>query len=240
MKKIVCTLIVFACGQIAGTQQKMTEDSLMKIMGDEVCVDIGKKDAADFTAGNFQMKLGMMFIGTFQKHTDELTEIYGDDFMMNQEKLRGIGEKIGFTMGLGCKAFQDIIMNNPDLVMEAMDKKAASKNKTIPSENNIVTKPAEVKSIYGKVISYSAADISFYTINENGKTKKLYWLQKFDGDDELIANPKRNIGKPAGFKYNDIKVYSPVSKTYKTISVITAYNVQEVMEPIEQIEEIKN
>ena len=112
--------------------------------------------------------------------------------MMNQEKLRGIGEKIGFTMGLGCKAFQDIIMNNPDLVMEAMDKKAELKNNIKPIDNTGTTKMAEIKSLIGKVVSYTPADISFYTINEKGKIKKLYWLQKFDG---FLRSGWKNISK---------------------------------------------
>jgi hypothetical protein len=222
MKRILFPTLLLVLGFTASAQSKPNEDSVITRMKDDVCAELAKVPASDFTADNFQMKLGVQMIGVFQKYNDELTALYGDDYMTDQAKAYEIGKKIGMQLGMSCKAFQEILMKNPELVSAAMGKSEAKQSKIV-KEEPVPEAPKEVKSFDGKVIAFTPGEVSYYTIKNGNEQIKLYWIGRFENDDELIANPKKIIGKFSGFGYVDTKMFNSVTKTYKTVFVITSY-----------------
>lgn len=157
MVKII-TLISFIVGASVCSAQKMTEDSLVNMMAVEACIEMENKGLEGINKDNMEMKLGMLFLHSFQKHQSDLEELYGENYLTDRVKLRKIGEKIGFKMGLSCKAFQSFIVNNSESILEERSKKndRASNKKT-----------EDVKSINGKLISYTKAEFSYFTIKTN-------------------------------------------------------------------------
>lgn len=253
MKQVVFAILFTASVFTAFAQVKPAEDSVLNLMKEDLCTELGKIPASDFTAENFQMKLGMQMLGVFQKYNDDLASLYGEDYATNQTTTYEIGKKIGMKLGMSCKAFQEIIMNNPELVNAAMEKSPMGKmkepkKKTLPVEAEDYTPSLSFYSC--KVISYTPADVSYYTVTIDGKTKKLFWMNRFLGDDKVIANPKSIIGKTVTFGFKPVDSYDPKTKTYSTVDVIIDLNIkkstgkftppkivpdEEVMEEIKEI-----
>lgn len=222
MKKIAFFLLLAAGSLVSMAQQKPNEDSVINLIQEDICTEISKSKPTDFTAENFQMKLGMIFINVFQKHNDAMVQLYGEDYLTNQEKMMGMSQKMGMQLAMSCKTFQEIVMNNPELVNAAMEQSPMAMPKK--KKNEAVQPNAGSKSVAGKVVSYTPGEFSYYTVKAGTQTKKVYWMGNFDGDDELIANPKKIAGKNATFEIAEMKIYNSVSKTYKKILVITSYS----------------
>ncbi len=225
MKSAIFSVLFLALVFAAKAQNKPNEDSVITRMKDDVCAELAKIPASDFTPDNFQMKLGVQMLGVFQKYNDELVVLYGDDYMTDQAKAYEIGKKIGMQLGMSCKAFQEIIMKNPELVSAAMGKDSKEKKVQVQEEKIKDAPKAEVISVFGKVVSFTPSAISFYTIQtDDKKLVKVYWLQKFEGDDELISNPQRIIGKRVVFQVYEQKVFDAKEKIYKKLDTVFSYS----------------
>lgn len=222
MKSAIFSALFLVLVFAANAQNKPNEDSVITHMKDDVCAELAKVPASDFTADNFQMKLGVQMLGIFQKYNDELVALYGDDYMTDQAKAYEIGKKVGMQLGMSCKAFQEIIMKNPELVSAAMGK-SEQKQPKIVKEESVMEAPKEVKSVDGNVTAFTPGEVCYYTIKKGNEQIKLYWIGRFENDDELIANPKKIIGKLSEFGYVDTKIFNAVTKTYKTVHIITSY-----------------
>jgi hypothetical protein len=227
---IFCALLAITC-LTAVAQNKPNEDSLITLMKDDLCEETGKTPVSEYTAENFQMKMGMQMLGIFDKYNNELKQLYGDDYMTNQSKTYEIGKKIGMQMGISCKVFQEILMNNPDMVSAAIGKKTQQKPASPPKDIGTDAPKVEVISVFGKVISFTPGPISYYTIqseyaihHDNNKLIKIYWIGKFEGDDELISNPQRIIGKKVVFTVIEQKVYDAKLKMYKKLDAAFSYS----------------
>lgn len=233
MKRLFLAVLFTATVFISFGQTKQQEDSIMNLMNNELCKELAKMPASEFTAENFQVKLGMQMMGVFQNYDTDLKMIYGEDYSLNQTTVMEIGKKIGMKLATSCKAFQELIMNNPDLAMMAMEKTSKQKTVQVPVEKSAGTVKPPTWGFTAKVISFTPGDVSFYTVKDGTQIRRVYWLGKFDGDDELIANPKKIIGKKAFFRLTENRVYSATEKLYKKISVIVAFE----SEPTEEIRE---
>lgn len=232
MKQVIFCALLIIIGLTAVAQTKPNEDSLINLMKDDLCAEMGKTPVSEYTAENFQMKMGMQMLGVFDKYNSELKQLYGEDYITNQSKTYDIGKKIGMQMGMSCKVFQEILMNNPDMMNAAVSKTYKEKKITEAPKEKVLDAPKQPTwGFTGKVVSFTPGEISFYSVNVNNQVKKVYWLGKFEGDDQLIANPKKIIGKQAFFRLTESKIYSSTEKVYKKISVIVFFE----SEPAEEI-----
>lgn len=233
MKKILLSVLLATGCSFLQAQQKPNEDSVFNLMKNEICSELEKTPASEFTADNFQMKLGMMMLTVFQNYNDALVQLYGEDYMTDKTKTYEIGKKIGINLGASCKAFQDLIMKNPGLVSAAMGNKTTDKEVTARQKTFDGPK-AEAKGYTAKVISFTAGEVSYYTIKDDkNQLVKLYWLGKFEGDDELIANPSKITGKTVFFRTMESKLYNVKEKVYKKIQVIVSFAPEVIEEIIE-------
>jgi hypothetical protein len=225
MKRLLLAVLFTATAFTSFAQAKPLEDSVMNLMNAEICEELGKMPASDFTAENFQMKVGMQMMGVFQNYDADLKKLYGEDYSLNQSTVMEIGKKIGMKLATSCKAFQELIMKNPGLVNAAMEKSSKEKMVKDPKKVVEVASRMEVISVFGKVISFTSGQISYYTIqSDKNKLLKVYWLSRFEGDDELISNPQRIIGKKVVFKVIEQKIYDAKSKMYKKLDAAFSYS----------------
>ncbi len=222
MKKILLSILLATGCSFLQAQQKPNEDSVFNLMKNEICSELEKTPASEFTTDNFQMKLGMMMLTVFQNYNDALVQLYGENYMTDKTKTYEIGKKIGINLGASCKAFQELIMKNPELITAAMGGKTTEKEVTARPKTFDAPK-AEAKIITGKVVSFTAGQISFYTIKSDNQLVKIYWIGKFEGDDELIANPAKITGKYISFAVAEIKIFDAKEKVYKKINSVITY-----------------
>jgi hypothetical protein len=224
MRKIT-TLIAFVIIANFCSAQKITEDSLVNLMAMEACTEMENKGVDGITKENMDMKLGMLFLNSFQKHQADLEELYGESYLTDRVKLRKIGEKIGFKMGLSCKAFQNFIINNGEALLEDRNTK---------TDKPSLKKNEDMKLISGKIIGYTKEEFSYFTIKTNDNINvKLYWLNSFYGADLLINNSKGYLNKEVAFNYKEVSMFDGVKQSYNKIKVIEAFFDGEIKEDVQ-------
>lgn len=226
MTKLI-PLLLFIFLSFFGQAQTITEDSLISIMAKEACEEFEKSDLKDVTSENLDMKLGMLFINTFQKHQSEIEKIYGEDYLTDNKTLRKIGEKIGFKMGVGCKAFQTFVVKNGENLFNMDEEKGKS---NLPKQS---VSESSSKSINGNIVGYTKAEFSFFTLKSKGVNEKLYWINSFSGADLLINNSQAYVNKAVSFDYKEDLLFDGTKQTYKKVKIITAFY------DFEKIEEVK-
>lgn len=225
VKKYLTLILLLFLG-VNVNAQKITEDSLINMMAAETCNKIEDNSFSDLNASNFQMKLGMLFLTSFEKHHDELENIYGADYLTDKVQLRKIGEKMGFKLGISCKKFQEFMMNNTELLVDMAGNKKADKAK--PKEN-------ETSIISGKLLSYTKSELSYFTIKlKNNSVQKVYWLNSFNGADLLLNNTKSYINKEVFFECKEISIFDGTKQLYKKIKIIDLFYEDERIEEIKE------
>jgi hypothetical protein len=231
MKQLLVGVVFAVAALKSAAQAKPIEDSLINLMKEDICKELAKVPESDFTADNFEMQLGMLMISVFGNYDAKLKKIYGENYTANQNTLSEVGKKIGMKLAVNCKVFQQLIIKNPSFVNAAMAKNAKQKSADTPVEKlEEITKVPSLGFVV-KVLSFTQGEISFYTVKDKSVTKRVYWLGKFNGDDELIANPRKIIGKSVFFRAIESKVYSATERVYKKILVVIDFD----GEPIEEI-----
>lgn len=127
MKKILLAItILFSINAIA--QTKMSKDSLVKIMSNEVCIELTKvKDKADF---NLELELGKAMLPLFTKYHSEINEVYGFTEMTAKNGQK-VGGDIGVQMAENCPAFLEILSKNSDQTSELISEKTKNQIKGV-------------------------------------------------------------------------------------------------------------
>jgi hypothetical protein len=217
MKYIIVTIALFLATNVKA--QMITKDSLLTVMGSEVCKGIEGKDLSKMDKSNMQMEMGMMMMPTFAKYMKEIKEYYGNITDQN------IAQKLGMDIGLklmdgSCPKFMEFAMSMAGSEDMAGDKKSAQA-KVRMAENDANT---ELK---GTFITINQGDITTISIKDaKGKIQKLYWLEYFENADEIKDASKKYINKKVIATYTDKDVYDAAKKTYKTIKVLTGVELQ--------------
>ncbi|MFY7963695.1 MAG: hypothetical protein ACOVO1_02255 [Chitinophagaceae bacterium] len=203
MKKafsLVLGLSLISCVSFA----QIKKDSLVKMMSKDVCNEINKKDITGKTIDDFEIEIGMAMIPVFTKYKKEIEEVWGVE-TLDSESGELIGREIGIQLAADCPSFLQLILNSPDALKSAADKK----------------KPKELK-VTGTLQKINNADISYVeTKDATGKVEKLYWLEYFEGANNLMNEPNKFINKKITFTYSEKEVYKSSLKDYSKIKVIT-------------------
>lgn len=203
MKKntfLIISFLLISC--ISFSQAK--KDSILKLMAKDVCDELNKKEMIGKSKEDLQVELGLALMPVFSKYKDQIKEIYGFE-EIDSESGYVIGKDIGMQLAYDCPAFMKIFINNSEAVTEIVDKKK--------------TKDLKLTGILQKI---NNADISYIeTKDVNGKIEKLYWLEYFEGSNNLISEPNKFINKKITFTYTEKEVYKSSLKEYSKIKVIT-------------------
>ena len=149
---------------------------------------------------NLTMEVGLLIVPLFSKYKDQIKAEWGLD-VNNSDDLEKIGEKVGQISTLGCPAFLNFIKNN----MDAFNENTESS-----------------KTYTGKIIRVEGAPFTYLLLqNKAGKTDKIYWMEFFEGSNELADNIKGITNTRVTIHYKEIEVYDAVVKEYKNIKVAT-------------------
>jgi hypothetical protein len=214
MKKIL-TLIAIIFWFAADAQ--ITKDSLLKVMTNEACEELNKKDLTKIDAKNLEAEMGMLLAPAMMSHLEDIERIYGGD-MTDQDAMKKMGTDLGMRLATKCPKFMELSMQ----AMSSGNKSFESKIKKLdtPTDNSEAT-------LSGTLMAVNAGDITTLSISESkGKTTKVYWLEYFDNADELKTNNKKYLNKKVNVGYTEKSVYDFVRKNYKIIKVITSIDLQ--------------
>ena len=180
MVRILCVLIL-----LIGFHANAQED--YKVMAQETCDCIVKKDMQTATKKSIEMALGLCMLEALQHHKVDID-------ISDGAAMQRFGEKIGIQMAPLC----------PE-VFEFLTEEIAQSNESVP----------EVMTMSGKIKSLEDGDFLFITLREeSGKDTRLIWLRYFKGSDEYLKNPRKLVGKNVTLKYQSIECYLPKAKGY--------------------------
>lgn len=197
----VCLLI----GGLSATAQTQKE-ALVKKMTADVCDDLSKKDFSGKTKEELQFEVGMSFLPVLTKYEKELKEVYGE--IGTEGLMEKIGEELGMRLVVDCPAFVKAIAENKDVMQSGATRKSTKANKS---------------TINATLLKVVSGEFSHVLVKDaNGKQIKIWWMEYFDGADELASNPQTMVNKKFSVTYTEKEVYSAQMKDYIKIKVLTS------------------
>lgn len=177
--------------------QNISKDSLLKKMAAEMCVDIKANDSVLRKADNFEMQLGLLMIPVMTAYKESLEKVIPGFVFEND--LESISEQIGVQLAMSCPSFLQLVSSHPEFI----------------NQTNLNPE----RTIEGKLLLIQEADFTHIQVKgSNGRTEKLWWLEYFDGADELVS--KSLLSKNVNVRYIEKEVYSAALKDYIIIKVI--------------------
>lgn len=164
--------------------------------------DTFTKAAPNMNKDNMTLQMGLMILPLFTKYQSEIKSVWGLN-ASNKEDLRSIGEKVGQLATLNCPVFMEFISSN----LQEISKEQGG---------------ASTKTFAGKLLKLEGAAFPYLVVqNKQGRLEKLYWMEFFEGADQLTTQLQTHLNKPVTITYKELEVYQPLQKDYKTIKVIT-------------------
>lgn len=202
MKKLFLAATVFIA--ISTNAQKISKDSLIKLMANEVCAELSKQKDSKLKTKDLATEVGLAMLPIFSNHMSEIQEAYGFT-VLNEENGSKVGEDIGGRLAGSCPAFLELLSKNPEATANLI---SGNKNST--------------GSIDGTFIKVTKGDLSYIEVKTaSGKIEKLYWLEYFEGSSDLISNPTKFNNKKVTASYTEKEIYKSAINEYVKIKVIT-------------------
>lgn len=209
MKKIYAA-VVLSVGFLFCSAQKMSKDSLLNLISDEVCVEMSKS-TDKLKKENIDQQLGLMLMPAILKHLDEIQAIYKIEDI-NEKNMYEVGKDVGMRLAVKCESFLKLVSNN----LEEFQSFGTSKKKNTKSSS----------TVSGNFVKLTTAEISYFEVKTiSGKTEKLFWMGYFDGADDLSTSVTSLTNKKVRVEYEEKEVYKPSLKDYIKIKVVTKFEV---------------
>jgi hypothetical protein len=209
MKKVLFIFLSLIAVHL-NAQTKMTKDSLIKLMSDDVCIEMNKMVKEKREIKDLETQLGLAMLPAFGKYMNEIREIYGIE-NLDEKFGEMIGEDVGGYLAKSCPAFLEILTSNSDATAELISGKKSDKN------------TGTVKGTFQK-ITYN--DFSYVEIKTaTGKIEKLYWMEYFAGASDLTNNPSKFANKNVTIKYTEKEIYKAALKDYVKLKFMSGIEI---------------
>ncbi len=187
--------------------QKMTKDSLIVLMSNDVCLELNKLLVENRNNSTLETDLGLAMLPAFEKYMKEILQIYGFD-KMSEENGGKVGEDIGMELGKNCPAFFKLLSRNPDATSDIINGKTS----------NSLSNTFAIEGSLEKIVN---SDLSFVeVISSKGKIEKIYWFEYFEGSNLLIKEPQKLLHQKIKLNYFEREVYNSALKDYIKLKVI--------------------
>jgi hypothetical protein len=188
------------------SQAQNSKDSLMKLVTKDVCDELGTKNLTGKSMDELQMEFSLAFMPALMKHKDALEKELGGD-VTDKAGMEKMGQEIGMRLVTECPAFLKI--------MGSMDPAAMEK----PTRSPVAMSGTTIKGTLLKVVP---GELTHLLIKDTkGKTVKVWWMDYFDGSDDMADNPQKMTNKKVTVNYTEKEVYSAALKDYVKIKVAT-------------------
>lgn len=205
MKRIL--LLAFTAFVFSANAQKITKDSLLKIMCGEMCDELTKKAKANKKIESLETEIGLIMLPSITKHSKEIEDVYGEN-PFEGKIMETVGEDLGGKLAADCPAFLTLFTNNSEATAELISGKKSDKVSG---------------TVKGSFVKITNTELSFIEIKtSNGKIEKLYWMEYFEGSNDLMNTPLKFNNKNVTAKYVEKEIYKSTLKDYSKIKVITS------------------
>lgn len=205
--KVIRFMIVVGIMVAAITgQAQNSKDSLMKLVTKDVCDELSTKNLSGKNMDEMQMEIGLAFMPALMKHKEALEKEIGGD-VTGKDGMEKMGQEIGMRLVTECPAFLKL--------MSSMDPSAMGKP-------DVIRTTVGSASIKGTLVKVVPGELTHLLVKDSkGKTVKIWWMDYFDGSDDMADNPQKIINKKVTVDYTEKEVYSAALKQYIKIKVAT-------------------
>ncbi len=195
MKKLITlAALVVACLHV--NAQKAFKDSILTLVSKDACSEIEKIDPKDLKKDELSMQIGLAMISPIAKFQSDLEKIYGTNDM--EELMDVAAEDIAMQLVVVCPTFLKLFTDNPSLI-EGKDSKT------------------EVFTVKGTLQKINKAEFTSFEIkDEKGKTHKIWWMEFFEGANEINANA---LKKSFEVSYTEKEIYNAATDSYIKIKI---------------------
>lgn len=175
-------VVLFFVSNLASAQ-KLSKIDLLNAVADNICGEIAEKQVeikSEFTMGVYMLK-------ELNKHREDITHYYGENYVANEEVMQTIGEDIGAYLGLKC----------PEIFEHFVYEEEAESFESV-----------EIKTVIGLIHKINNDRfITFIVQEESGKKHEFILLYDFETayllTDELVkVNDKVEISYYVAEIYN--------------------------------------
>ncbi len=179
------------------------QKTLRQKMADEFCKELDKQDISDTWNEENQQKMGLAMIPVITKYSKEIKSELGID-LSSQDDYKKIGEIIGAEAGLSCPKFRKMM------------------EKLVTTE----AAPADL-AMEGTLVELDlTGSFAFFKVKDaSGREQKIWWMEYFDGSEDLAKNLTTLRKKQVSITYTEREVYEPKLKDYIKIKVATSFAV---------------
>lgn len=198
MKKIIWIAVIMIFAKTTSAQT--AKDSLLNMMAGEVCKTLSEKPAGSESAKDMEYRMANAFVPLLQKHGDEIAKFYD---LQNDTEGNGY-KQLGVDVGL------KLLSICPDFMAAAMESK--TKDKDFGSSEK-----KEKMPLSGTLLKINPGEFASLSVRSAaGKTEKIWWLEYFDGADNITP---AMINKPISIQYYEKEVYNATLKEYIKIKI---------------------
>lgn len=194
--RLFATGIVLFAALLANAQQDST---LSQKISAAFCNEFSKKDFTQ--AKNFDVEIGLIILPVIERYSKQIQEEWNLD-AKDIGDFEKIGEKIGQEAAINCPKFLEFVKNNLNEIKEA-----SAEDKT-----------RSMNGIFQRIDEQQFSSLVIKT--KAGKEERFWWLEFFEGSDDLLKRPASFAKKNLTIKYTTLDVYDPKLKEYRTIKVI--------------------
>jgi hypothetical protein len=161
-----------------------------------------------FFKGQFTMQFTEVLVSTFDKHSQEIKEIFGIEDM-TEDSAMVLKRNVILTLLQECSKLQKLVKKNKDDVARNIKYWRAE----MTYSTTVYTKLKKI--IYGEICSIEVG-------RDDNEIEKVYWLNSFNGCNELANNPNMFTNKWIHLEYEQKRKYNYLTKKYDKINVITS------------------
>jgi hypothetical protein len=182
-----------------------TRDALIKQVTKETCDELSKTDFSNKSTDEFKITLGLVLVKVVAAHQAELKTVGVS--VSDPQSLEKIGNDVGVQLVTTCPSFLSALTGNPNAVKELLDNEKASVS----------------GSISGKLVKVVGGEFTYLQVEDaKGKVEKLWWLEYFEGSNNLVGDQQSQLNKPIKVNYVEKEMFNSTLKDYVKIKVITS------------------
>lgn len=191
MKNILLITTLLISINVSYSQSSSDYDKAAEI----ACACMEDKDISE---ENLELNMGLCLLEALS----ESKKFKNIDFN-NTKQMETIGEQIGYRMGMNC----------PEVFMQSSEfKEILQEEIDNTKEEKLIT-----KEMFGTIESIEDKEIVFVSLKDkNNRIYKFVWLQRFDGDTDLIKLGEKSIGRKLTIYYTEIDIFNKQLNEYLT------------------------
>lgn len=215
MKRVISLAFLLFSFALAVNGQNTKKDKVVKKMGDEVCqcLENTRTDTISSYA-SYKAVLLRCMMPAMLNNMEELKKAFNLK-TLDSEGGQKVGYEVGLYLATNCKIFMDMAVKySSELLVDGDDVPPPP-----PQESNIVSTTGFMKCTLLR--TEKNAMLTFVMKEPDGSETRIWWIEHFKGDTELISNPDALNGKQVEVEWKEKEIFLPGEKKYIKVKMAT-------------------